>query len=216
MCNGCPYPDRNLDTNGQIKRTILAGQPWLSDQTDGYRIRFDTYGGEDEIDITFYQVRMPAATLDSTGSGVTERIYNEMIASGFDPTKIYLIFYEGGNNAWCGGGTPGFAAGLFLNGRGGRCNGGGELQTYPYLIFGALHELMHSFGLVASNAPNHACGMHVAEPNDLMSGCPGKGWDLSNLVFDVGRNVPGGADYFGPNVPPGVLKFEDSPFVYKK
>jgi hypothetical protein len=76
-----------------------------------------------------------------------------------------------------------------------------------YFEFGMLHEILHTLGFVASNAPREHAAGHVPESNDLMYSGTAP-WALPNLVLDIGQD-----DYYGANVPAGVLNLRDSPFL---
>ena len=70
-----------------------------------------------------------------------------------------------------------------------------------------IHEILHTMGFVAANAPRQTLSGHVPETNDLMYAGSAP-WGLPNLVLDVGRN-----DYYGDNVPAGVTNLRDSPYL---
>src|SRR3712207_9550993 len=67
-----------------------------------------------------------------------------------------------------------------------------------------IHELLHALGFVAPNAPHHVKA-HVPDSNDVMAA---GGWSGRQLILDVGQD-----DYFGSNVPAGVLNLVASPFL---
>jgi hypothetical protein len=70
-----------------------------------------------------------------------------------------------------------------------------------------IHEVLHTLGFVPASAPREHLGGHVPEPNDLMYAGSAP-WAVPNLVLDVGRD-----DYYGDNVPAGVLNLRDSAYL---
>ena len=79
-----------------------------------------------------------------------------------------------------------------------------------YWEFAMLHDLVHTLGVVARNAPHHTAGFpaHVPEPNDLMYSGSAPWVIDQTTVIDVG-----GDDYFGASVPAGVTRLENSPYL---
>jgi hypothetical protein len=79
-----------------------------------------------------------------------------------------------------------------------------------YWEFAMLHDLIHTLGVVATNAPHHTAGFpaHVPEPNDLMYSGSAPWVIDQTTVVDVG-----GDDYFGASVPAGVTKLSDSAYL---
>jgi hypothetical protein len=68
-----------------------------------------------------------------------------------------------------------------------------------------LHEILHTLGFVADNAPREHAAGHVPEPTDLMYAGP-QPWRPA--VLDVGQD-----DYYGGNVAADGLNFANSPFL---
>lgn len=192
--------DRQLDTNGQIHRSISAIQTWLKSQTGGAGLRLDTAGGN--LDVSFVRLSQTDAELEATGPLLRNYIENELMGLGYtDPDKVYAVYHDGGSRFSCGGGAwpPllfGNAGVMFLRGRppGAPTCDSNELGSSPtrpqYLDFGMLHETFHTLGATPQCAPHHTLEGHASDsPTDLMySGS--QPWQPSTL--DLGRN-----DYYG-------------------
>jgi hypothetical protein len=210
--------DRLLDVNGTLANTIGSWQTWFAGQTGGRRFRLDTFGGA--LDVSFVRLTRTDAVMKSYGAFVRDTIERELTTRGFTvATKVYAVYYDGGSTWACGGGAwppglPGRVAVMYLQGTPAGAPG---CNTNPfatsassapgYMEFGMIHEIIHTLGFVASNAPRQTLSGHVPEPNDLMYAGSAP-WALPNLVLDLGRN-----DYYGDNVPAGVPNLRDSPFL---
>ena len=191
--------DQQLDTNGVISTSVGAAQSWFTQQTGGPRIRFDTFGDSDDLDITF--IRFPLTDAEITGSAVQVfyALEDLLTAAGFsqaNTNKLYVVYYGGATSDWCGIG--GWFVGVFPNGA--ECAPGLQLapnvDTPGYAEFVLLHEMVHTLGFVPTCAPNYFVPgpWHVDDdPRDLMwSGRAGQSpWELPPIL-DVGRD-----DYFG-------------------
>lgn len=213
--------DRALDTGGALARSVASFAAWFRDHTGGLAIRFDTHDGA--LDITFARLASTDGEIALTGSQVVTRIASELEDAGrLRAGKHYLVYYDGSSDFACGGAAwppriPGRTAAMYLRGRpnGGLCpshfvdSPGG----FPgYWEFAALHDLLHTLGIVSEWAPNHtpASPAHVPERRDLMYG-GSDGWILdATTTVDVG-----GDDYFGPAVPVAAVALTGSPFVYE-
>lgn len=174
--------DRQRDTNGEIRNSILALQSWFKGQTGGVGLRFDTYDGEP--DITFVRLSQTDAELSSAGEYALERIEAELTALGFNhPRKLYAVYHDGGNNHTCGGGAAppslvGSAGITFLRGTppgAPPCSNsplGASLTQPSYLDYVMLHEVVHTLGAVPDCAPHlTSVGHHTTDdPADLMYG----------------------------------------------
>lgn len=157
-------PDERLDELGVIERATLALNAWMSGETAGREVRFDTYPDPGDqrqrLDVTFVRgdkpdheyrdIRDLAAALRA--SGLTNR----------PEDTEYLVYtnarLQGGSV--CGssiahGGTGISAVLLDAHPRcrtrnfGGPSVGGGASDTV------AMHELLHAFGAVDRLAPHH-------------------------------------------------------------
>ena len=211
--------DRLLDVNGTLATSVGSWQTWLSGQTAGRRFRLDT-SADGSLDISFVRLARSNAAMTGYGAFVRDTIEKDIAALGFAvPNKVYAVYYDGGSTFACGGGAwppslPGRVAAMYLQGTppgAPGCNTN-PFATSPnaapgYLEYSMLHEVLHTLGFVAANAPRQRLGGHVPEPNDLMysGSLP---WGLPNLALDVRHD-----DYFGDNVPAGTLNLRDSPYL---
>ena len=209
--------DRLLDLDGTLQNTVGSFQNWLAGQTNGRNLRMDTFEGE--LDITFVRLTRTDAVMANYGRFVRDTIEKDLAQIDFNsPNKIYAVYYDGSHNFTCGGGAwppdlPGLVGALYLQGTppgATPCNSNpfASSPTTPpgYLEFAMLHEIMHVMGFIDMNAPNHTLRGHVSDsPTDLMyaGSLP---WAPSVLDF-------GGDDYFGSDVPAGILNFAASPFL---
>lgn len=209
--------DRQLDLSGALSNTVGSFQTWLASQTGGRRLRLDTYQGA--LDVSFFRLSRTNATMTAFGAYVRDEIEKELTAAGFSLTnKVYAVYYDGGSTFACGGGAwpptlPGRVAALYLQGTppGANCASNtfaSSPQAPPgYREFAMLHEIMHTLGFVASNAPHHTLAGHVSDDNrDLMYAGP-LPW-LLPAVLDVGRD-----DYYGPSLPSTLRNFLTSSFL---
>ena len=206
-------PDRKLDTELDIAYSVAAFQSWLA-QASRLAIRFDLYQGV--LDVTFFQLSRTDVEMRSLGAGVVTEIERQLVEAGrLQPTKRYLIYYDGGSTYACGGAAwppivPGQAAAVYLR----ACQAAPLVRTpggFPgYWEFAALHDLIHTLGIVATAAPNHTAASpgHVPEPQDLMYAGPTP-WQIGpSTVVDVGND-----DYFGPALPVTLPNLATSPFL---
>lgn len=171
--------DRQLDTNGQLARSITAGLNWLKLRTNGSTLRVDTY--RNAIDVTFVRLSKTDAQIAASGVFVRDRVQEELIARGFnDPKKILAVYYDGSSAVACGGGAypptlVGTAAMLYLKGQppgAPACDTnpiGADVNAPGYWEFSMLHEIVHTLGFVPSCGRNHGFSGHTTDdPRDLM------------------------------------------------
>lgn len=210
---------RALDTNGVLARSVSSFHAWFRAHSDGLSIRFDTGGGE--LDVGFVRLASSDAEIEEEGAYVVTRIEADLQAAGhIDPDKNYLVYYDGASQYACGGAAwppqvPGRVAAMYLHGApgGNPCpiNFANSAAEFPgYWEFAALHDLLHTFGIVSSRAPHHTplYPGHVPETNDLMY------TGTANWMLDATTTIDvGDDDYFGPAVPAGVETIEVSPYV---
>jgi probable HAF family extracellular repeat protein len=193
-------PDAQLDTTGAIETSLTAVQAWLREQTGGQSLQLDTYHGR--LDVTFVELPVTDAAIRSYGAFARWAIEDALQQAGLIvPDKIYAVYYGGGSDLSCGSApwppvVTGQVVAMYLHGTppgAPPCDThvlGASPLTMGYLEFGMLHELIHSFGLVAPCAPHHTLAGHVSDdPRDLMYAGP-LPWVPS--ILDVGRD-----DYFG-------------------
>ncbi len=203
--------DRELDTKVDIANSVAAFQGWLARATR-MQIRFDLYQGD--LDVSFFELSRPDDEMRPFGSFVVSEIERELALAGvIQPDKRYLIYYDGTTAAFvCGGAAwpptvGGQVAAIYLR----ACPG--ELARRPndspgYWEFAALHDLLHTLGIVSSAAPHHTVNSwgHVPEPEDLMYGGGTSPWEPTTV--DVN-----GDDYFAPYLPDGLSNLATSAFM---
>lgn len=202
---------------------------WLSGQSGGHRVRWDTFGGTAEV--TVHRVGLTTSQLYDAGRtfsfgsriGIAgmQLLEAQLAADGFtDPDKIYLVYLEGvDSDDICGVVLGEATADLRLVGLIGApryahqfvastCDdpsttstpGGSEAANV------ALHELFHALGAVPTCAPHSDGGAHVDE-------VPGPGSDLMvSVVVDQPTLDPGRDDYWG-HADPSCPDLSDSPYL---
>jgi hypothetical protein len=211
--------DLGHDTTGAFDATVGSFQGWLRSKAGGRELRMDTYEGA--LDVTFVRLSRTNAAMAAYGPFVRDSLERDLSRAGLlRANKIYAVYYDGGSTWACGGAAwpptvPGQVAAMFLKGTppGVSCARpfASSASAFPgYWEFAMLHDLIHTLGVVATNAPHHTADRpaHVPEPNDLMySGAAP--WVIDQTtVLDVG-----GDDYFGAGVPVGVTKLLDSAYL---
>lgn len=203
-------PDRRLDTELDIVNSVAAFQGWLRRAT-GLQIRFDRYHGV--LDVTFFELSRSDSSMRSLGPWIVSEIEGQLAEAGLiRADKRYLVYYDGGSMSVCGGAAwppmvLGQTAAVYL-----RACDAGSLAAGPdapgYWEFAALHDLIHTLGVVSSGAPHHttASPAHVPEPNDLMYGAGTAPWMPTTV--DVGQD-----DYFAPKLSDGLANLAENPWV---
>jgi WD40 repeat protein len=195
--------DGQLDVNGTIADSMASAQAWLRNQNGGHGLRLDTRTGE--LDVTFFRLSRTDAALQAFGGYMGYELQSEMKAAGLlTPGKVYLLYYGGGSSYSCGGSAawppelPGQVAALYLNGAVPgylpcSANQFRAASAAPaYWEFAALHEVMHTMGIVPRCAPHHVLNGHVGDdPRDLMYAGP-LPWAPS--ILDVNKD-----DYLTPS-----------------
>ena len=203
--------DRKLDTELDIANSVDVFQTWLS-RASGLQIRFDRYEGV--VDVSFFALTQSDSQMRSLGPYIVSEINSELTAAGvIRPDKRYLVYYDGGSASVCGGAAwpptvGGQTAAVYL-----RACGGPSLAQQPddppgYWEFAALHDLIHTLGVVSLEAPHYTSDnpAHVPEPNDLMYGGGSGPWEPTTV--DVNND-----DYFAPNLANGLANLAVNPFV---
>ena len=134
--------------------------------------------------------------------------------------KVYAVYYDGGSMWACGAAAwpplvPGKVAAMYLKGTPPDASCVRPFVESPdvfpgYWEFAMLHDLLHTFGIVDPDAPNHVAAIpgHVPEPNDLMYSGPTPWVIDGSTAIDVG-----GDDYFGPSVSRGLVHLSNSPYL---
>ncbi|MES2535966.1 MAG: hypothetical protein V4632_08855 [Pseudomonadota bacterium] len=200
--------DKGLDTSIALTNSVGSMNNWLSGQTGGRWLQFDTAGGA--LDATFVQLPGTDVHYDASGARKRDAIEAQLKSSGMlRPEKIYAVFYEGGNPRACADAPnppalPGQVTIWYLQGlSSGRwpcaSNPFAASQTAKagYRELSLLHELLHTLGAVSANAP-HYDNTHVgSDPTDIMY-AGSQPWVPS--VLDVTKS-----NYYNPNGLPGNI-----------
>lgn len=194
--------DHYLDTNGTLSTSIKAWNHWLAEQTNGFKLRIDTFNGQ--ADIVFVRLNASAAEVAAN----TQLIREELQQRGFNqPNKIYAIYYDGANKI-CGDSQKMHNIGtVYLQGE--LCPGElftSDPKTPGYWEFVMLHELLHALGCVPDCAPNMSKERpaHVDDhPQDIMYYRTA----THPLILDAGRD-----DYYGHGRP-DCYDLARSPFL---
>jgi Fibronectin type III domain len=211
--------DRAFDTDGSLARSVASFHTWFQQKSGGYTLRFDRHDGA--LDVGFFRLAATNAQVAQSGAFVVTEIERMLRDAGkIAPGKIYIVYYDGSSTYACGGAAwppnvPGQVAAMYLKGAppGGSC--GSTFVPTPtsppeYWEFAALHDLLHTFGIVSTEAPNHTdqYPAHVPEPLDLMYTGTAP-WGIGpNMTIDVGDD-----DYFGANVAASLPALERTPYV---
>ena len=211
--------DRALDTDGTLARSVASFHTWFQQSSGGYTLRLDRHDGA--LDVGFFRLPATNAQVAQSGAFVVTEIERMLRDAGkIAAGKIYIVYYDGRSTHACGGAAwppnvPGQVAAMYLQGApaGGSC-GSAFVQspTSPpeYWEFAALHDLLHTFGIVSTEAPNHTdpYPAHVPEPLDLMYTGTAP-WGIGpNMTLDIGDD-----DYFGANVAASLPALERTPYV---
>lgn len=204
-------PDRGLDIGLGIANSVAAFQGWLR-RASGLQIRFDRYEGV--LDVSFFELSLSDSEMRSLGPYIVTEIENQLATAGqVRLDKRYLVYYDGGSTSVCGGAAwpptvIGQTAAMYL-----RACDAGPLAAAPddapgYWEFAALHDLIHTLGVVSTDAPHHTSGSpaHVPEPNDLMYGGGTAPWEPTTVDID-------NDDYFASSLTSGLANLAENPFV---
>lgn len=211
--------DRVLDTDGTLARSVDSFHAWFQQRSGGHTLRFDRTA--DVLDIGFFRLPIATAEMANAGAFVVSEIDRLMGEAGLlAPDKIYLVYYDGTSRHACGGAAwppnvPGQVAAMYLQAQpsGGSCaTSFVSSPTSPpgYWEFAALHDLLHTFGIVSRSAPHHQdeYPAHVPEQNDLMFTGTGSWMIGPTMIIDVGND-----DYFGDDVSASLASLDTSPYV---
>jgi hypothetical protein len=205
-----PDLDRQLDTNGAIEGSVRSWNNWLAGKTGGPKLRLDTYGPDQRLDVTFVQLSPEETAYLGNSGTVRPRLEFLLLAKGFDaPNKNYLAYYEG-DGAGCGSAAwppndHGSLSVLYLRGIG-TAGPPATPDCAPAVFVGesdppgeweyrGLHEALHPLGLAPPCAPNVSPGGHVSDDShDLLYVT----LSAEPINLDTAHN-----DYFGGGLPPG-------------
>jgi hypothetical protein len=209
--------DEALDTNGKIATSVAAWQQWFIGQTDGQRLRVDTYDGA--LDITFVRLQQTDAEIKNSRK-VRNHIETQLKELGFnDPQKLYAVYYAGSNSLACGAqafppNQIGNVAAVFLDATG-RDGSPCDTKRFAtnvnqpgYIEMEIVHRIIHGLGFAPKCAPHyteHILPGHVSDnPQDLLY----DGVEPSQAsLLDIGHD-----DYFKHNNP-GCIDLANSLFL---
>ena len=194
--NGFNYSNRDID--GSINRHIDLLNEWFASQTDGLKIRFDTYQGE--LDITFVQLALYEEEMISyleeqysqydkshqglifLRNGLEDWLnkYNEKNQILY-PGKLYLTYFEISESYVCGDGPTQSSRVIGLYPRAFNVRDQNDCKAFlgydqehkrgiwEQLI---VHEIIHALGFPNKCSPNiDEDGVHISDPttpNDIM------------------------------------------------
>jgi hypothetical protein len=209
--------DDQLDTNGAITNLVTAMQKWFEGQTEGKRLRFDTYQGV--LDITFFRMSRTEAEVKPYLKWILDQIGIELHRAGFNhPNKIYVVVYGAlarvADFGFCGlANMPpkslDAVASLYpLN-----CpNPDRRLSPFDDSEGWGItlaHEIFHTLGFVAECAPHHYTAHVSDDPRDLLyeNVLKPASRGVRQEMLDVNRD-----DYYGHNNP-GCLDLAKSVFL---
>lgn len=168
--------DQHLDTLGTIEASVKNWSNWFSgpNGTGGPKLRLDTFGDGDNLDVTFLQLSRSDADLSSTAGNVRTKIEFALLAAGFDATnKVYLVYYEGDGDGCASGAWPpaihGTVSVLYLRGKvNPDCPAAtlvGANDPSGYWEVRAVHEILHPLGFAPACSPHTVGNGHLADSN---------------------------------------------------
>jgi len=202
--------DGALDVDGTIERSLRSANAWFRGANSGAQgLRLDERL-DGSIDVSFFPLALKDNDYASLGVRAVDAMAAEIRASGlYDPRKIFIIYYDGGNSSYCGSGQLGghFSALYLRAARPGYapCDfmpfAAEPTSPAAYHEWGAIHEIVHNLGFVQKCAPHHNSydPTHTGDdPSDLMWG-PTSASDTRAWAPTVVD--PGEDDYYGANVP---------------
>ena len=167
--------DQSFDTDGTISGAVQWARSWFVDQTDGRRVRFDTFQGT--VDITFLRTDRTDAEYVSMGVRIRDGVAADLVAAGFTQgTKIYSVFFGGGSPRFgsipCAqGARPGNMSAVYLACLLERSDIQALIPVHglsKMLGMGAIHEVFHNLGAVPDCAPHHVNAHASDDPRDIM------------------------------------------------
>ena len=183
-------PDRSAERAPQISCDVDEIIAWWRTQDPEREPRFDRVGFACGLQVDLLVVRLQQSSASVRQDRFTRVVEGVLAATGRSSFEKHLVYLDGpvDNADLCGqgGGTPdgeGLAI-VYL----GACVGVPSAAV-------AAHELIHTFGALASSGPPHACPDTRSHPCDSPSDIlyfEAAETALSGLVLDVGRD-----DYYG-------------------
>lgn len=214
--------DRFRDVNGEIELSANAANYWLSQQTGGIKLRYDTYQGK--LDVTFLQLIYSADEIQALGNQIVSGFDQIIRDNGFDTShKIYFFYYDGlieltSGNLACGVAIRGpldwgVTGTLYLQGYSAdlgelTCPNPTRTENFAdWLEQVMLHEIFHVLGASPDCAPN-TVQAHVDDSSyDLMSSFFNPSTSPRLSVLDWNND-----DYFNHDIP-GCPDVADSVFL---
>ena len=173
--------DAFLDVSGEIALSAQAMNEWLAGQTEGSRLRYDTYQGD--LDVSFLLLDHSSEEISALGTEILGLIEYELKTRGFNAgNKLCVVYYDGffvSHSGYCGISSHppdglGVTAALLLRGYSPEQDAvcprqfTKSIDYVGYFETTILHELLHLLGMVPECAP-HGDGGHVSDsPQDLM------------------------------------------------
>jgi len=208
-------PDRRLDLDGTIARSVNAATTWFETESGGLRLRVEAEFGRQ---VLFHRSLRSRSGWLSLGKYAAYEIEREFGEVGWDSSKSVLgVYFDGPNGQTCGDSispdhvNAGRLAILYLSSpwpTDRPCRSvplavdGGRPGYWEFLL---LHEIVHALGFVPSCARHVAALGHVSDsPADLMYRGP-LAWAPEKL--DYKRD-----DYFRHRKA-GCPDLADSPFL---
>jgi hypothetical protein len=204
--------DRRLDVEGPIRNTLGSVQSWLAGQTGGRRLRIDTAGGLP--DVTFVALDLSEAEMASRIEAEARRasdVLGAVLAEAelTSPEELAIVYYDGTDprSGHCYEPVEGSTVLVvgFLQSCNSRNFADSPEDPMGILEIRMIHDLLHALGYVGEGAPHETKGHVDDDPMDLLHI---DGPNLGTTLLDVGHD-----DYFGENVPAGVLNFAESPYL---
>ncbi|MBM3269345.1 MAG: hypothetical protein FJZ01_17015 [Candidatus Sericytochromatia bacterium] len=208
-------PDRRLDVDGTIARSIAAAQAWLALRTGGLQLKVRSIPDHPAL---FHRSRRSGAEWLGLGDHPLYAIEEELRGVGWDTSKSLLgVYFDGPNAGACGDGISpekghkGRIFALYLSAAWPErrpCRSiplGGTDGRPGYWEFIFLHEAVHALGFVTDCAPHFATLGHVSDsPADLLYRGP--------LVWEPDALDTNNDDYFrhGNQACPDLA---DSPYL---
>jgi hypothetical protein len=192
--------DRNYDTNGTIAGSVRSAQAWFRQQSGGKAFQMDTSNGS--FDIIFLRLDQTNAQYAARGTRLRDDLERVIRAQPFfNAQKMYVVYYQGANDATCGGGAwppalIGNVVALYLEGAPpgfATCASNTlatENQNPRYWEFVFLHEIFHGLGAAPTCAPNHTLSGHTSDSNADLMYAGNQPWNPS--VLDLNKD-----DYYG-------------------
>lgn len=162
-----------LDEDGTIARAITSFNRWLAARTGGPKLRIDTHNGV--IDVTYVKLAITEAALAqgigfTAASAVPRNMHQRLDAllrpQFSDPTKLYLVYYDGLMLGSCGDAPlGGHTAMTYI--------GGIWTSTFLRTAAGATATSIEVYDPIASQLPAPPFAAHLGNEAVTVSGIAG-------------------------------------------